>query len=273
MLSSRFVRLSATLLLIGAVCPVMALDYSTNNGAKRAAGVELAEPDPTNYTDLRISYLFISNSSKAGGSENGTSGKHEWDGASRISVMTFGPVCSIIPINCFTPSRVQPKAKPPAVITWGEDQGWGMMGGLEITRTSMSVDAQTTAPVHPSVKYTNTGINWHILGLGTEFACKGGWRAHGEINPFIGLGYTSVDWSNSTVNVPGGGTLSDTTSGISFEVGARAGLFVTSPAGIQLGGEIRYISNSSSLANKDYLTNVTTDISGLAFGLTAGYRF
>ena len=147
-----------------------------------------------------------------------------------------------------------------------------MLGGLEFARTTMSVDASTTATVHPAVDYTNIGINWHILGIGTEFACKGGWRVHGEANPWIGIGYTTVDWANTTIPVTGG-TLNETTSGVSFEFGLRAGLFLTTPIGLQVGGEFRYIANSSALGDEDDVTGITADIGSASFGLSAGYRF
>lgn len=270
MVPSRILPLSMTLL---AVCgTVAALDYDDPLQPRQRVQYQVAEPDPANYTDLRFTYLVLANDAEAEGQELNTSGSHGWRSARRYSLMTYGPVCSAIPINCFTPSRVPRDRKPPAIISWGEDQGWDLLAGLELAYTSMQVNQRVVAPVRPDIDYRNVGVNWHVLGLGMEFACHNGWRIHIEGNPWIGIGYTQVEWTNATIPVPGG-VLNERVQGMAFELGGRLGLYATTPIGVQVGCEARYIWNTSALSDGDYLSSVDTEILAPSFGLSLGYRF
>ncbi|MCS6970372.1 MAG: hypothetical protein RMM29_05990 [Planctomycetota bacterium] len=270
MSSLRTLHLSLTLV---AVCgAVAALEYDDPLQPRQRVQYQVTEPDPANYTDLRFTYLFLANDAEAEGRELAADRAFEWNSARRYSLMTYGPICSAIPINCFTPSRVPRDRKPPAIISWGEDKGWDILGGLELTYTAMSIAQRVVAPIRPDVDYQNIGVNWHVLGLGVEFACHNGWRVHLEGNPWIGIGYTEVEWANAAIPVPGG-TLQERLFGMSFELGGRIGLYATTPIGLQLGCEARYIWNTSALSDGVYLSSVDTEILAPSFGLSLGYRF
>ena len=266
---SRNSMLSLSLLTLasGAIA-VDGVDYGYRSAERHQSGdrdrYATETPDSTNFTDLRISLTKISTNREY---QSASDAPQTWASASRVSIMSYGPVCSVIPINCFTPSRVSRDKQPPSIIAWGESHGWDMMGGLELTMTSMKRGENTTLST-ADVKYKNYGVNWHTLGLGTEFACVNGVRVHIEANPYIGTGFTQLKRSKQSAVA-----FSENVSGMSFEFGARLGIFLTAPFGLQVGGELRYIYNHSYLSDGDNLKNAEANISSASFGLSAGYRF
>jgi len=238
--------------------PAAELSYA--GGSKRAS----AEPElQLGYTDLRLG--IFSMPTKGNDNEAGVNN----DSGSRISIMAIGPVCGIIPINCFTPSNsTGPGNRGPGAVSWAERDGWNWLGGLELSYNTWSLSSDTTtAPTVPEIDTTALAVTFHFFQLGFQVPCRCAGRIQYEIGPFLGLGTASVDYSNAA------GTVSDSTNGLYAEYGLRMGAYYTFGMGFQIGAEARYTGTYvDASSNVPGANDVDAGVSGLNAGLILGYR-
>ena len=247
---ARSLRPVVAALLALASLPAMEMTTSGNYAS---------DANPLGYTDLRITAGF---GPRGGGGDL----PGNWDSSTRFSVMMMGPVCGIIPINCFTPPTAGP-GDGPDVISWAERDGWNFLGGIELahniwSRSSGGVELDQTATV----------VDFHLFNLGFQVPCRCSGRMQYEAGPFFGIGQANVEYSQTATT--GRPALKDDSSSLYYEVGLRGGAYYTFGGGLQIGAEVRYTYGTTT-ATLDLPTarDYSFTTSGVGANAVVGWRF
>jgi hypothetical protein len=273
---SRSSQLVLTLALVatGIAAQAAELSYAGGRGASKRVA---SEPEiPLGYTDLRLG--FFSMPTKGSENEAGT----DLDSGSRISLMALGPICGIIPINCFT----QPRANGPGntgagAMSWADRDGWNWLGGLELSMNNWNLDSDAATGT-PEIKHRAMAVTFHMFNLGFQVPCRCTGRLQYEVGPFLGLGSSRVEYSSPLRGVRYPYPTSDTVNGLYIEAGLRGGAYYTFAFGLQIGAEVRYTAtwvDATSNVTDYTATGVpigpsTADVGvrGINAGVVAGYR-
>lgn len=236
-----------------------------------AAGPVAAEDQFLGYTDIRLtgSTMPLDGWSSGGQEANFESGY-------RVSLMAIGPICVILPINCYTPPRLGGHGGSTEVVdTYGtyddlvverdfsftdtRSYSYDWLLGFELSMNTFESGRQN----QPSVDMSAVALSVHF-GWGFEIATRTPGRWHWELTPFVGAGLADAD----VTPAGGGGGQSD--EGVYYEVGGRLGSYYTFTNGIQIGAEVRYVYSDTDV---EPFQNDDLSTSGITFGANVGYRF
>jgi hypothetical protein len=273
---SRSSQLVLTLALVATSIAAQAAELSYAGG--RGTGKRVSnEPEiPLGYTDLRLGYFSMP--TKGSTNEAGV----DLDSGSRISLMAIGPICGIIPINCFTEPRANgPGNTGAGAVSWADRDGWNWLGGLELSMNNWKLEGDS-ANGTPDIKHRALAVTFHMFNLGFQVPCRCTGRLQYEIGPFLGLGTSSVDYTSTQAGVATPTFASDTVNGLYIEAGLRGGAYYTFAFGLQIGAEVRYTAtwvDADSNVGNTTATGIPTGpstadlgVSGLNAGVVAGYR-
>ncbi|TVR42909.1 MAG: hypothetical protein EA402_10675 [Planctomycetota bacterium] len=240
-----------------------------------AAAAPLAAEDTfLGYTDLRLTIGTMPFSGVSGGPAGERySGKYEFAG--RVSLMAIGPVCSVLPINCYTPPRVGSSGTSTAVDSYGsyddlvverqfsyraqQSYSYDWLLGFELSGNTFVASRDN----EPEITTNALAITVHV-GFGLEIATRSSGRWHWELTPFIGAGFAVTDWETTA-------GVSDDDLGTYWEIGVRLGTYYTFAGGFQLGAEARYVYADMDVGVFGESADYSVD--GLTFNLALGYRF
>jgi len=254
--------------------PAAELSYAGGTGSARRVA---REPElQMGYTDLRLGFFTMP--TKGASNESGT----DLNNGGRISLAAIGPVCGIIPINCYTPTRpTGPGNAGPGAISWADRDGWNWLGGLELSTNYWMLNRDYgSVPAVPKIEHTALAVTFHAFQLGFQVPCRCSGRAQYEFGPFLGLGTSTVKYTGAYTSA-----LDDSSTGLYLEGGLRFGLYYTWSFGLQIGAEARYTATSSqATSSKIMLANVNgnsvlvgpgtveMDTRGMNAGLLIGWR-
>lgn len=223
------------------------------------------------YTDIRLNVGTMPFDGWSGGGQSGN-----YDSALRISLMAIGPVCSVLPINCYTPPRISSDGTTSSAV-----DTYGSYDDLVVERNYSYTDNRAyhydwllgfelsgnlfshSEVGEPDITYNAGALSVHF-GWGLEIATRTKGRWHWELTPFLGAGFASVEYDD-------GGANNDDELGLYYEVGGRLGSYYTWPGGLQIGGELRYVYSDADV--DPVAVNTSYQASGPTFNLSLGYRF
>lgn len=246
-------------LLASAAAGLPSVEMAVSRGAD-AAG-EDADAG-AGYLDLRLygMSLPVENKSESLGKD--------YDSSYRVSLMAIGPVCGIVPVNCFTPAKPSPEKTGPEEISWASRDGWNFLGGMEASFSRWDLHANPLYSVDEAV-VSAIAVTFHVFQLGFQVPCRCNGRFQYEIGPFFSLGQSSVSWGDPT------GIYSDSMRGLYYEFGARGAMIYTFNFGLQVGAEVRYTAsyNKAKSAIFSTLYDLDFDTRGVHGGGFLGWRF
>ena len=241
--------------------------------AALAAGPVAAEDVFLGYTDVRLTGSTMPTDGWESPNSGAATTRGNYDSAFRISLMAIGPVCSILPINCYTPARLGATSSEEAVDTYGSyddlvverdyafsdnrSYSFDWLLGFELSGNSFS----SSETGEPDITVDAAALTVHF-GWGFEIATRTSGRWHWELTPFLGAGMAQVG-----VEV---GAVSRDEQGVYYELGGRLGSYYTFAGGFQLGGEVRY---AYAGADVEPFAGDSFSASGVTFGVNVGYRF